>query len=50
MEIEFSSNFLRRAKKLPNKEKTILSEKVEVFRLNPSDLLLDVGVHEKIYR
>lgn len=37
MEIEFSSNFLRKAKKLSNKEKVVLSERIKTFRLNPSD-------------
>lgn len=38
MEIELSSNFLRKAKKLSKKEKVLLSEKVDIFRANPDDL------------
>ncbi len=37
MEIELSSNFLRKAKKLSKKEKVLLSQKVDIFRANPSD-------------
>lgn len=37
MEIELSSNFLRKAKKLSKKEKILLSQKVDIFRSNPSD-------------
>ncbi|MEK7061122.1 MAG: type II toxin-antitoxin system mRNA interferase toxin, RelE/StbE family [Patescibacteria group bacterium] len=37
MEIELSSNFLRKAKKLSKKEKLLLSQKVDIFRSNPSD-------------
>ncbi len=37
MKIEFSSNFLRQAKKLSGKEKAILSERIEIFKLYPSD-------------
>ncbi len=37
MEIELSSNFLRKAKKLPRKERMLLSQKVDIFRSNPSD-------------
>ena len=37
MEIELSSNFLRKAKKLSNKEKILLSERTDIFRKNPND-------------
>jgi len=37
MEIELSSNFLRKAKKLSNKEKVLLSERADIFRKNPND-------------
>ncbi|MCX6706372.1 MAG: type II toxin-antitoxin system mRNA interferase toxin, RelE/StbE family [Candidatus Woesebacteria bacterium] len=37
MEIELSSSFLRKAKKLSKKEKILLSQKVDIFRANPSD-------------
>ena len=40
MEIELSSSFLRKAKKLSKKEKILLSQKVDIFRSNPSDLRL----------
>ncbi|OGD04166.1 hypothetical protein A3E17_03405 [Candidatus Amesbacteria bacterium RIFCSPHIGHO2_12_FULL_48_14] len=37
MEVEFSSHFLDQAKKLTQKEKEVLAEKVELFRKNPRD-------------
>lgn len=37
MEVEFSSNFLKKAKKLTSNEKKRLSERVEWFRKNPHD-------------
>lgn len=37
MDIEFSSNFLKKAKKLPKREKELLSRKVELFREAPND-------------
>ena len=37
MKIEFSSNFLRQAKKLSGKEKSILAERIEIFKLNSND-------------
>lgn len=37
MEVELSSHFLKKAKKLSIEEQTKLSNKVELFRLNPSD-------------
>jgi mRNA-degrading endonuclease YafQ of YafQ-DinJ toxin-antitoxin module len=36
MDVELSSNFLKKAKKLPKEEKVLLSGKVEIFRKNPN--------------
>lgn len=36
MDIELSSNFLRKAKKLEKKEKKLLSDKVEIFKKDPN--------------
>ena len=35
MQIDFTSNFLKKAKKLTKKEKLILSTKIEIFRKDP---------------
>ena len=37
MEIELSTNFLKRSKKLSKHEKVLLSKKVDVFRQSPGD-------------
>lgn len=37
MEVELSSNFLKRARKLSSREKRRLSERTEWFRRNPRD-------------
>ena len=37
MKIDFSSNFLKKSKKLTKKEKVVLSEKIEIFRKDPFD-------------
>jgi len=37
MEIELSSRFLRKARKLSKAEQKKLSDKIEIFRLNPND-------------
>lgn len=42
MEIQFSSHFIKRAKRLSSKEKRQLSERVEWFRKDPQDSRLKV--------
>ena len=37
MEIEFSSHFIKRARRLSQEDKIILSERVQWFKLNPGD-------------
>ncbi len=37
MEVELSSNFLRKARKLSQKEKLLLSDKTEIFRADPNN-------------
>jgi mRNA-degrading endonuclease YafQ of YafQ-DinJ toxin-antitoxin module len=37
MEIAFSSNFLRKAKKLSKKDKILLSERTDIFRNNSNN-------------
>lgn len=37
MDVELSSNFLKRAKKLSKEEKLLLSDRVEIFRKNTRD-------------
>lgn len=42
MEIEFSSYFIKRARRLSQEDKIVLSERVEWFRLNPGDPRLKI--------
>ncbi|KKR70846.1 MAG: hypothetical protein UU12_C0016G0005 [Candidatus Woesebacteria bacterium GW2011_GWA2_40_7b] len=42
MDIELSSNFLKKAKRLSKEEKVLLSDRIEIFRDNVNDSRLKI--------